>query len=223
MNFSFFPHQGYPPDESSLQDQTNSTPLHPSSEKLLHGQCQAELCQEDVTRGRAIVSSSANQACQDRRLDYASKTTYDGHFIWKIYPLSECVNQSTTEPNASISSVPFYSSHCGYKVCLKLFLQGHGLAYGNHLSLAVMLMKGEYDSVLSWPFPFKTELSLLNQSLQGRDVRDVVVPDASEGFHRPLDEIKVVTLLDRFAPISILQNASFVCDNAMYIRCDLRS
>ena len=223
MNFSFFPHQGYEPGESAPLDQTISTPFHCWHEKLLYSQCQGVLRQRDVTGGRAIVSSSANQACRDRRLDYASNTTSNGHFIWKIHPLSECVDQSTTVPNASISSVPFYSSHGGYKVCLRLFLQGHGLAYGNYLSLAVMLMKGEYDSILSWPFPFKTELSILDQSLQGRDVRDEVVPDASEGFHRPLDEIKVVTLLDRFAPIGILQDASFVRDDAMYIRCHLRS
>ena len=56
---------------------------------------------------------------------------------------------------------------------------------------------------------------------QGRNVSKEVIPDDSEGFQRPLDEIKLASLCAKFAPISILNDANFVCDDVMYIKCDL--
>ena len=127
-----------------------------------------------------------------------------------------------TGPNVSISSQQFYSSRYGYKMCLRLFLQGRGRDCGHYLSLALMLMRGEYDNILSWPFPFQVKLSLINQLCQGSDdVTHTIIPDDGQGFHRPLEEIKLAYELSRFAPISILHKADFVRNDEMYIRCEV--
>ena len=61
-------------------------------------------------------------------------------------------------------SQPFYSSHKGYKLVLRVDANGNGSSKGTHLSLAVYLMQGEYDDELSWPFSANIRVQLVNWS-----------------------------------------------------------
>ena len=61
-------------------------------------------------------------------------------------------------------SQPFYSSHKGYKLQLRVDANGDGSGKGNHLSFYVYLMKGGYDDELSWPFSGNIEVQLVNWS-----------------------------------------------------------
>ena len=47
---------------------------------------------------------------------------------------------------------PFYSHLGGYKMCLKVYANGRGSGKGSHISVSVLLMRGEFDSSLKWPF-----------------------------------------------------------------------
>lgn len=46
----------------------------------------------------------------------------------------------------------FYTAKYGYKLCLRLYLNGDGTGKRTHLSLFIVIMKGEYDALLPWPF-----------------------------------------------------------------------
>ena len=52
----------------------------------------------------------------------------------------------------SVYSAPFYTSWFGYKMCLRLYLNCDGSGKGTHLSFFLIIMRGEYDALLSWPF-----------------------------------------------------------------------
>ena len=52
----------------------------------------------------------------------------------------------------SLYSAPFYTSRHGYKMCLRLYMDGDWGGKGSHLSFFLTLMKGEYDALLPWPF-----------------------------------------------------------------------
>ena len=49
-------------------------------------------------------------------------------------------------------SPPFYSHLGGYKMCLKVDVNGYGDRKGTHVSVFVHLMKGVFDDALKWPF-----------------------------------------------------------------------
>jgi hypothetical protein len=38
---------------------------------------------------------------------------------------------------------------------MRLYLNGDGVGKGTHISLFFVIMKGEYDLLLSWPFKHK--------------------------------------------------------------------
>lgn len=51
----------------------------------------------------------------------------------------------------------FYTAKYGYKLCLRLYLNGDGTGKKTHLSLFIVIMKGEYDALLPWPFRNKVQ------------------------------------------------------------------
>ena len=60
-------------------------------------------------------------------------------------------------------SHPFYTHPQGYKMCLRVTANGQGSGKGTHITVAVYLMKGEFDNQLEWPFRGDITIQLLNQ------------------------------------------------------------
>lgn len=50
------------------------------------------------------------------------------------------------------SPTAFYTSKYGYKMCLRIYLNGDGTGRGSHLSLFFVVMRGLSDALLKWPF-----------------------------------------------------------------------
>lgn len=66
------------------------------------------------------------------------------------------------------SSLPaFYTNKYGYKMCLRIYLNGDGTGRGTHLSLFFVVMKGPSDALLRWPFNQKVSFG------KGKDVECV--------------------------------------------------
>ena len=61
-------------------------------------------------------------------------------------------------------SPPFYTHTGGYKMCLSVFPNGTQEAQGNHISVFLHMMQGEFDDHLKWPFPDAViNITALNQ------------------------------------------------------------
>lgn len=54
----------------------------------------------------------------------------------------------------------FYTSKYGYKMCLRIYLNGDGTGRGTHLSLFFVVMRGHSDALLKWPFNQKVTPTL---------------------------------------------------------------
>ena len=63
----------------------------------------------------------------------------------------------------AIYSPAFYTSPGGYKMCVRVFANGHKDGDGTHTSIFAYLMKGENDDHLPWPFFGTVTFELLNQ------------------------------------------------------------
>ncbi len=58
---------------------------------------------------------------------------------------------------------PFYTHTNGYKMCLKVFLNGTESGAGTHVSVATCLLQGPFDKYLKWPFTWTIMVEALNQ------------------------------------------------------------
>ena len=98
-------------------------------------------------------------------------------------------------------------------------MDGDGSGKGTHLSFFLTLMRGEYDALLPWPFRQTISLVLLDQDRQKNIVQSFRPDPDSSSFQRPVNEMSVASGCPKFAPLSILDNPSYVKDDTMFLQC----
>ncbi len=126
-----------------------------------------------------------------------------------------------SDKQTSIYSPPFYSSPTGYKMCLRLYLDGDGNARRTHISLFFVLMRGEYDAILTFPFCFKVIFCLYDQFNQKNHIIDAFRPDVkSNSFQQPRSDMNIGSGISKFAPVTIFQqeNNPYIRDDTMFIK-----
>ena len=89
-------------------------------------------------------------------------------------------------------SPPFYSHLGGYKMCLEVDANGDGSGKGTHVSVAVHLMRGEFDDHLKWPFRGRVTVQLKKKEpphYQRTINLDENTPD--ECLRKPTEEMNI--------------------------------
>ncbi|XP_051550455.1 TNF receptor-associated factor 5-like isoform X3 [Myxocyprinus asiaticus] len=155
--------------------------------------------------------------CNEQRFRQLESTSYNGKLIWKVRDYWR-----RKEAAAPLNSTPFYTSHSGYKLSVRAYLGGDSSGRGTHLSLYVTIMRGDFDSLLPWPFRQNITLTLLDQSGSRNHVTSAFSPDAgSDSFRRPTSDTNVATGFPRFISHSDLEtprNAVYVRDDTLFIK-----
>ncbi len=147
--------------------------------------------------------------------------SYNGNFIWKIPEVQRRRHEAKIGKTISLYSSPFYTSRQGYKACLRLYMNGDGCGKNTHLSFFVTIMKGEYDALLQWPFRHTVTLTLLDQD-GVKNISQAFQPEpTSSSFQRPRNEMNTASGCPMFAPLSILNNSSYVKENTMFLKCEI--
>ncbi|XP_065901532.1 TNF receptor-associated factor 4-like [Dysidea avara] len=80
-------------------------------------------------------------------------------------------------------SHPFYSHNKRYRMCLRVIVAGSGSSLGTHLSLYLSLMRGTFDSSLTWPLKGVFAINLLNQVMDGEHFYNIVTFDQFTPSH----------------------------------------
>lgn len=146
-------------------------------------------------------------------------SSYDGTFVWKIPEVQRRIAEAKSGKTVSLYSAPFYTSRHGYKMCLRLYLDGDGTGKGTHLSFFLTLMKGEYDALLPWPFRQTISLVLLDQNRKKNIVQSFRPDPDSSSFQQPVDDMSVASGCPQFAPLSVLEDTSYVKNDTMFLQC----
>lgn len=145
-------------------------------------------------------------------------STYDGTLLWKISDYARRRNDAISGNQTSIYSPCFYTSRHGYKMCARLYLHGDGMGKGTHLSLFFVVMRGEFDALLRWPFRQKVTMMLLDQD-NVEHVIDAFRPDpASSSFQRPRRETNIASGCPLFCSLPELNNHAYVRDDTMFLK-----
>ena len=145
-------------------------------------------------------------------------STHNGAFLWCIPEVRRKIRDAKIGRITSICSPPFYTGRNGYKMCIRAFLNGDGNAEGTYLSIFFVLMKGEYDPLLQWPFESKVNLILVDQDHEKHLIQTFKPNIQSSSFQKPKTDMNVASGCPEFADLSILENLSYVKDDVMYIK-----
>ena len=175
--------------------------------------------QQKVAKLEKMVQGNGSQSeDRDFRLSLIENINYDGTMIWKIPQFSQRMEDARSGKYTSIFSLPFYSGRYGYKMCLRLYILGDGIGKNTHMSLFFVVMKGEFDAILQWPFTHKVSFRLINQH-HGRDIVDVFQPDPlSSSFQRPKTDMNVASGCPRFISLTDLHHGGFIEDDTIFVK-----
>nr|UCK81547.1 TNF receptor-associated factor 3 [Arenicola marina] len=155
----------------------------------------------------------------DFRLQCSEMATYNGVLLWKITDVKRRKRAAASGRTVSLYSQPFYATRFGYKMCARIFLNGDGLGKGTHVSLYFMLMKGEHDALLRWPFNLTVVLTLMDQEDGRRNIVDSFRPDpTSNSFRRPEQDINIGSGCPLFVANSVLESGPYLKGDCMFIK-----
>ena len=145
-------------------------------------------------------------ADQDLKLQIMETTSYDGIFLWKIDEFQRRFREAVEGKTISIYSPPFYTARLGYKLCARAYLNGDGMAKGKFLSLSIIIMRGEHDGLLVWPFQENITVKLLDEE-NTCHVLETFRPDPnSSSFQRPVSNMNIAFGCPTFCPIRLLRS-----------------
>ena len=145
-------------------------------------------------------------------------SSYDGQLLWKITEFARRRNEAVSGQQVSFYSPCFYTSRYGYKMCARIYLNGDGMGRGTHISVFFVVMRGQYDAILRWPFRQKVTFMLLDQD-NVEHVIDAFRPDPnSSSFQRPRREINIASGCPMFCSLTELNNHAYVRDDTMFLK-----
>ncbi|XP_019618963.1 PREDICTED: TNF receptor-associated factor 1-like [Branchiostoma belcheri] len=169
-----------------------------------------------------IAEQDARLAQQAIRLKILEDTSYNGELLWKISGMAQKRHDAIIGKITAIDSVYFFTSRTGYKMRAQVYLNGYGRGEDTHISVFFVMMKGEYDAILPWPFRQKVTFALLDQERQ-EDVTDSFHAGAyptSPSFARPGGEENLPCGTPDFVPLEQVYNSgrAYVRDDTMFLK-----
>ncbi|XP_054460049.1 TNF receptor-associated factor 5 [Anoplopoma fimbria] len=181
--------------------------------------------EENLKHHSGLLDLHTAQLSRNKQhLQELEATSYDGKLIWKIEDFRRRREAEVRGQPPCLTSVPFHTGTCGYKMASKVYLNGDGDGRGSHLSLYVVLMPGDFDALLPWPFRQTVSLSVLDQSGAANHRSLSFRPDPmSKSFQRPAAEStsNVAVGFSSFLPLNKLetpQNAAYVKDDTLFVK-----
>ena len=156
-------------------------------------------------------------ADQDLKLQIMETTSYDGIFLWKIREFQRRFREAVEGKTISIYSPPFYTARLGYKLCARAYLNGDGMAKGKFLSLSIIIMQGEHDALLVWPFQEEITVKLLDEENTCHVLKTFQPDPNSSSFQRPASNMNIASGCPMFCPIRLLRSRC-VYDDSILIK-----
>lgn len=174
-------------------------------------------------QSRQLGLQDARLAELDLRFQILETINYEGVLLWKIMNYRRRKQEAISGKTLSLYSSPFFTSRYGYKMCARVYLNGDGMGKGTHFSIFFVVMQGEYDALLQWPFRQKVTFMILDQSGSKRHLSDSFKPDPnSSSFKRPLAEMNIASGCPLFVSHSILESSTnYIRDDALFVKINV--
>ena len=90
---------------------------------------------------------------------------------------------------------------------------------GSHMSIFFVIMRGEYDNLLPWPFQQKVTMILLDQESGQTHLSDTFRPDpTSSSFKKPTTEMNIASGCPLFVSHAVLETPTYIKDDTLFIK-----
>jgi len=146
-------------------------------------------------------------------------------FIWTITSFEDKLGQLKSNGRKYIKSVPFYAY--GYKLMLRLYPNGVAAGENTHLSIFMVVLKGEYDAILPWGFSKQVKFTLIDQQDDPNQRKNHVLPltadPQNKAFKKPLKQENRAWGFPKFLSQNKLRTRRFLVDDTLFIKFEVNS
>lgn len=129
-----------------------------------------------------IVSSLSGFKLPSKPMEFKFRNVTP-QLSWKISGINEMLKSPEPYGKTELQSEPFYSSINGYKMKVSFYPRGSKSNKNGYVSVFLIIMKGEYDEALSWPFRRIVVFTLIDQKREPEKRSDFsmeLIPDPSK-------------------------------------------
>ena len=151
-------------------------------------------------------------------------------FLWRTDSFSEILKEAKNGGKDEIAGDPFYTKSetesFGYKLRVVVCPNGFGNDKNTHLSVFIVVMKGEYDAILRWPFNKKVKFTLIDQQDdpdQRENETGEIVGKKIPSFARPKTEENKGWGLLNFISHLKLHSRRYIVDNTLFLQVEISS
>ena len=145
-------------------------------------------------------------------------------YTWKITGFNKILKQAKREEKTTIESFPF-SLGGDYGYCFKLYLypNGIGSGYNTYLSIEIVMLKSEYDAILSWPFDRELTIKLIDQQENQYERKNVINGFEDLCVDRPLtqDESRDDMIVEEFISYKKLKTRRYIVNDTLFIQVSI--
>ena len=174
--------------------------------------------QERLDRTEALMAENAVSLFRLEHPRQRPPMSTNGTLLWRIDNFTHIRQDAISGIRRSFYSPPFFTDQYAYKMCARVYMNGDGFGKNTHISLFFVVMKGDYDALLPWPFQKKITMMLLDQN-NGEHMIDAFRSDPeSSSFQRPKNNMNVASGSPLFMPLEDLGNGAYVKDDTMFIK-----
>ena len=149
----------------------------------------------------------------------------ESSFTWRIDGFSEVLRKAKSGEETRKESSPF--DRYGYKCKIRIYPNGDGDLKNTHLSVFLVIVKGEYDATLTWPFHKKVTCTLIDQQENERNRENIVMSYNSDpklrNFARPVKEENIGRGFPDFVSHEKLQKRRYIVDDTMFVQVHFTS
>ncbi|KXJ22003.1 TNF receptor-associated factor 4 [Exaiptasia diaphana] len=149
-------------------------------------------------------------------------------YTWKVNDFGQQLqNAKNQNRHVRLYCDPFCTHKNGYRLIIELHPNGNGEGLGTHVSVYLIIMRGEYDAILTWPFPHKIKFMLLDQKpdqAQRKNVDFTCISHTGnqDFFKRPSNDYNSGIGCPCFISHEDLTKESYVIDGKIFLRLELK-
>lgn len=175
---------------------------------------------------KAIQLEDANKSHEKQINDFGVKiriyqcSSNDGSYTWKLDNLAKRMAEAGKV--SELYTPPLYTSPFGYKYSAKVMLNGDkGKGIATHIAFYIVIMQGDFDEILKFPFPYPITVTLINKDKK-RSIVNTLFPDPNkEHFQKPFKSMNPSIGFAKFISHDNLNKGGFIKDDAIYFQINV--
>ncbi|XP_065661218.1 TNF receptor-associated factor 5-like [Hydra vulgaris] len=150
-----------------------------------------------------------------------NSVTNDGSYLWKIDNFSKKLEDALAGRTIELFSPPLMTDPSGYRFCAIVMLAGD-LRFNkysqNFISVYISILPSPFDEVLTFPFPYKIDISLVSVIKGKQNHTQRLKPDENIAFQKPYQPMNQPVGFCKFCSHDNLYSGGYIKDDAIFIK-----